>query len=77
LVVFHGVVLTLLGIAIGGTAAFSLSRLLAGFLFGVTARDPAVFVAAPAILAAVALVAIWIPARRATRVSPMTLLRNN
>jgi len=70
-------VLMLAGIASGLVAAYSLSHLLAGFLFGVATRDPIVFVVAPAILGAAALLAIWIPARRATRVSPMTLLRNN
>jgi len=77
MVVVYGVATMLAGIAAGIIAAYSLSHLLAGFLFGVTTRDPIVFVAAPAILGAVALFAIWIPARRATRVSPMTLLRNN
>ena len=63
------------GLALGVAGAFWLSRLLATFLFGVTARDPFTFVIAPALLLAVALIATWMPARRAARVDPMTALR--
>jgi putative ABC transport system permease protein len=48
---------------------------IASFLFGVTSRDPAVFVAVPLLLSAVALLGMWIPARRAARVDPATALR--
>jgi ABC-type antimicrobial peptide transport system permease subunit len=65
----------LTGLALGVAGAFWLSRLLASFLFGVTARDPLTFVVAPVLLLAVALVATWMPARRAARVDPMTALR--
>jgi ABC-type antimicrobial peptide transport system permease subunit len=61
------------GMGIGG--AFAVTRFLASFLFGVKTWDPVAFIVAPLILCAVALVAIWIPARRATRVDPMTALR--
>jgi ABC-type antimicrobial peptide transport system permease subunit len=67
--------LALIGIAIGLAAAFGLSQLITAFLFGVTARDPLVFIAMPVILTAVALAAVWIPARRASRVDPLIALR--
>jgi len=60
-------------IGIGG--AFWLTRFLASFLFGVKAWDPLAFIVTPLLLSAVALIAIWVPARRATRVDPMTALR--
>ncbi len=77
LVVRQGIALTFIGLVIGVIAALSLSHLIAGFLFGVTARDPLVFCIAPLLLAVTAFLAIWIPARRALRVSPMTLLRHS
>ena len=49
--------------------------MIASFLFGVTARDPLVFVAVPALLTAVALVGVWLPARRAANVDPVVALR--
>ena len=76
-VVYQGMLLAGIGIVIGTIAAFNLSRLLAGFLFGVTARDPLVFTGAPALLIAAALLAVWIPARRASRIDPSTLLRHD
>jgi len=66
---------TLAGVAIGVGGALWLTRFLASFLFGVKTWDPMVFVATPLILNAVALLAIWIPAKRATRVDPMTAIR--
>ena len=62
-------------IIIGIAAAFSLARVLAGFLFGVVPRDAAVFASVPAILAVVAFAAVWFPARRATRLDPIAALR--
>lgn len=57
-----------------GTAAAA-SRMLESFLYGVATADPLTFVLAPLVLVAVALVACWFPARRATRVDPMSMLR--
>ncbi len=75
MVVFQGMALALIGVAVGIAAAFGLSRLIASFLFGVQAWDPAVFVVVPLLLSAVALLAVWIPARRATRIDPLDALR--
>jgi putative ABC transport system permease protein len=75
LVIRQGMVLTLLGIVIGTGGAFWLTRFLASFLFAVNALDPIAFIATPVLLSAVALLAIWIPATRATRIDPMTALR--
>jgi ABC-type antimicrobial peptide transport system permease subunit len=77
MILFQGMMLSFVGIVIGVTSALSLSHVLGSFLFGVTARDPLVFVSAPAILGTIAFLAVWIPARRASRVSPMTLLRHD
>jgi ABC-type antimicrobial peptide transport system permease subunit len=75
LVVWHGMRLALVGVALGIGAAFGLSRLISSFLFGVKSWDPAVFVSVPIILTAVALVAVWLPATRASRLDPMQALR--
>jgi putative ABC transport system permease protein len=71
----HGVKLTMLGLLIGVGAALLLARLARGVLFGVSSTDPVTFGSVAAILAAVALLASFIPARRATRVDPMVALR--
>jgi putative ABC transport system permease protein len=54
--------------------ALGLSRLIAGFLFNVSPRDPVAFLAAPLILAVLALIAVWLPATRASRVEPIQAL---
>jgi ABC-type antimicrobial peptide transport system permease subunit len=68
--------LALAGVIVGIGAAFALSRVIESFLFGVKARDVAVFVAVPLALSAVAFFAVWLPARRATRIDPVTALRH-
>jgi putative ABC transport system permease protein len=75
LIVRQGMILAILGVAIGTGAAFGLTRLLASFLFGVKAWDPFVFVTAPVLLTTVALAATWIPAQRASKLDPMEALR--
>jgi putative ABC transport system permease protein len=75
LVVGHGLILTGVGIALGAIGAFALTRLIAGLLYGVSASDPAIYAAVALLLAAVALLACYVPARRATRVDPMEALR--
>jgi putative ABC transport system permease protein len=75
MVVRQGMILAGIGVVIGIGGAFGLTRFLADFLFGVKAWDPAAFVVTPLVLSAVALIAVWIPAHRATRVDPVTALR--
>ncbi len=75
MVVFQGLRLALAGVACGLAAAFGLTRLIAGLLFGVKGWDALVFIAVPVILAGGALVAIWLPALRASRVDPIHALR--
>jgi putative ABC transport system permease protein len=75
MVIGQGMVLSLAGVAIGLAAAFALSRVITTFLFGVTAKDPLVFSAVPVLLAAVAFVAVWLPALRASKVDPIIALR--
>lgn len=74
-VVGSGLTLVLAGAAAGVVGALPLTRLLSGVVFGVSVRDPAVFVAVPLVLLAVAAVAAFLPARRAARVDPMIALR--
>jgi predicted permease len=71
----QGMRLAIIGVVIGLAAAFGLARLIATLLYGVTARDPLVFVLVPAVLTAVALIGVWLPARRAVGVDPVIALR--
>jgi ABC-type antimicrobial peptide transport system permease subunit len=75
MVVWQGLRLAVAGVAVGLAAAFGLTRLIASLLFGVKAWDPMVFSAVPAVLIAVAILAIWLPALRASRVDPIHALR--
>jgi predicted permease len=71
----QGVLLTLFGLAIGAAAALGVARLIGSMIFGVTPYDPSTFAAVAAVLLAVALVACYVPARRAMRVDPVVALR--
>jgi putative ABC transport system permease protein len=75
MVVFQGMRLAIVGVAIGLMSAFGLTKLIASLLYGVKERDPVVFSGVPLLLSVVALLAVWLPARRATRVSPVDALR--
>jgi putative ABC transport system permease protein len=75
LVIAQGMKLTLLGIAIGMSAALGLTQLMRSLLFGLSATDPLTFVAIAILLTFVALIACWIPARRAVKVDPMVAIR--
>ena len=75
MVVQQGMGLAVAGVAIGIAAALVLSRFLESLLFGVKARDPVVFFSVPAMLILVALIAVWLPAARASRLSPVESLR--
>jgi predicted permease len=76
MVVLQGMRLAFIGVAIGLAAAFGLARFMGSFLFGVRPWDPAAFITVPIILCAVALIAAWVPAVRASRVDPMVALRH-
>jgi ABC-type antimicrobial peptide transport system permease subunit len=75
MIVGDGARLALLGVVIGLLGAYWLSRFVSSLLYGVSPQDPRVFVGAALGLAAVACAAAWIPARRATRVDPISALR--
>src|SRR5262249_34335911 len=75
MVVFQGMRLAMIGVAIGIAGAFGLTRVIATFLFGVKERDVAVFTMVAVMLTVVSLLAVWFPARRATRIDPVVALR--
>jgi ABC-type lipoprotein release transport system permease subunit len=75
MVVMQGLRLAIVGVVIGVASAFGLAKVIQSILFGVQARDPLVFVGIPIVLAVVALIAVWLPAMRASRVDPLTALR--
>lgn len=75
MILLEGVRLTSIGVAAGMAASFGLTRFMAGLLFGVKPWDPAVFVCVPFLLVLTALLAVWVPARRAARIDPPTALR--
>ncbi|HEY4100438.1 MAG TPA: ABC transporter permease [Gemmatimonadales bacterium] len=75
LMLWRGVRLAIIGAVAGLTGAAALTRLLGSLLFGVSATDPMTFAGVPLILGAVALVACWIPARRAMRIDPIEAIR--
>jgi predicted permease len=77
LIVVQGTALAAVGIAIGIVAAYALARYLSSILYEVSVHDPVVFVVAPVLLFVVALLATWLPARRAARVTPMEALRES
>lgn len=75
MVVRQGMTLAIIGVAAGIAIALAVTRLMASMLYGVKARDPFVFIFVAVLLAAIALIATYVPARRASRVDPVTALR--
>jgi putative ABC transport system permease protein len=75
LIIGQGLRLVLVGLAIGLLGAFALMRVISGLLFGVTAKDPMTFIIVSVVLAIIALLACYVPARRATKVDPLEALR--
>jgi putative ABC transport system permease protein len=77
MVLTQGLGVAVAGLVIGVVGSFALTRLLTSMMFNVSPTDTATFLAAPLLLGAVALVACWIPARRATRVDPALVLKQD
>ncbi|MFN8004958.1 MAG: FtsX-like permease family protein, partial [Acidobacteriota bacterium] len=77
LVIAQGIKLVALGLALGLAVALAFTRVLRSILYGVSATDPLTFAGVPLLLLLVALLACWIPARRATKVDPLITLRQH
>ncbi len=77
MVIREGLALTAIGVAIGTAGALLMGRIVASLLFGVSARDPLTLVAVAVMLAVIATVASWLPARRAARVDPLIAIRGD
>jgi putative ABC transport system permease protein len=71
----EGFAMVAAGLALGLLLAFGTGKIVGSILYGVSSIDPFAFTLAPALLAIAALLATWLPARRATRINPMTALR--
>jgi predicted permease len=76
MIVFQGMMLAVIGVVIGLGSSWGLAKVIESSLYGVTSRDAGVFIGMPLLLTLVALVAAWVPARRASRVDPIVALRN-
>ena len=75
MIIRQGMLLVLIGVAVGLACAVALTRIMSNLLFDITVTDPATYASIALLLTAVSLVACYIPARRATRVDPMIALR--
>jgi putative ABC transport system permease protein len=76
MIIRQGMTLVAIGLAVGLGGALATSRLLADQVYKVSIVDPLTYIGVPCVLTAVALLANWLPARRATRVDPLTALRS-
>jgi putative ABC transport system permease protein len=76
MVLLQGMRMAVIGVVIGLSSSYGLTRFIASFLFGVDPLDPVVFASIPVLLTAVAMLAVWVPAQRASRVDPMIALRS-
>jgi len=76
MIVLQGLRLAVIGMVLGVAAAYGLARFIEAFVFGLSARDPLVFILAPATLLAVAVMAVLLPALRASRLDPVVALRD-
>jgi ABC-type antimicrobial peptide transport system permease subunit len=77
LIIRQGMTLTVIGVIVGLAGAFALTRVIGNLLYGVTATDPATFVAIPLLLLFVAFLASYLPARRAARLNPVLALASS